>query len=93
MFVTSGGDNLITGGEGADRFWIASATIAESTNTINDFTIGEDIIGIAGLGIGFDDVNLVQQEDNTLISVDGEELATLMGVNANNLSTDNFAFG
>ena len=92
VFVTFGGDNLITGGEGADQFWIASATIPESTNMVDDFTAGEDVIGIAGLGIGFDDVSLVQQDDNTLISAGGEELATLMGVNADNLSADNFAF-
>lgn len=92
VFITSGGDNLITGGEGADQFWIASAAIPESTNTIDDFTAGEDVIGIAGLGVGFDDVSLLQQDGNTSIGADGVELATLMGVNADNLSTDNFAF-
>ena len=93
IFVTSGGDSLITGGEGADRFWIASAAIPESTNIVEDFTSGEDVIGIAGLGIGFDDVSLVRQDDNTLISADNNELATLMGVNSDSLSADNFAFG
>ena len=93
VFVTSGGDNLITGGEGADQFSIASAAIPESTNTIEDFTVGEDVIGIAGLGVGFDDVSLVQQDNNTLISAGDDELATLMGVNADSLSADNFAFG
>ena len=92
IFVTSGGDNLITGGEGADQFWIASAAIPESTNTIDDFMSGEDVIGIAGLGIGFDEVSLVQQDSNTLISAGGEDLATLMGISANDLNADNFAF-
>ena len=92
IFVTSGGDNLITGGEGADQFWIASAAIPEITNMVDDFTAGEDVIGIAGLGIGFDEVSLVQQDGNTLISAGDDELATLMGINADNLSADNFAF-
>ena len=93
IFATSGGDNLITGGAGTDQFWIASAAIPESVNIIDDFTIGEDVIGIAGLGIGFDDVNLVRQADNTLISSNDDELAILMGVDAECLSADNFAFG
>ena len=92
IFATSGGDNLITGGVGADQFWIASATIPESTNMVDDFVSGEDVIGIAGLGVGFDEVSLTQQEDNTLISAGGEDLATLMGINADDLSADNFAF-
>ena len=92
IFVTSGGDNLITGGAGADQFWIASAAIPESTNMVDDFVSGEDVIGIAGLGVGFDEVSLVQQDDNTLISAGGEDLATLMGINADDLSADNFAF-
>ena len=92
IFVTSGGDNLIAGGEGADQFWIASAAIPESANVVDDFTVGEDVIGIAGLGIGFDDVSLVQQDDNTLISAGDDELATLMGVSADSLTADNFAF-
>lgn len=92
VFVTSGGDNLISGGEGTDQFWIASAAIPQSTNMVDDFTAGEDIIGIAGLGVGFNEVNLVQQDDNTLISAGDDELATLMGISADSLTADNFAF-
>ena len=54
---------------------------------------GEDVIGIAGLGVGFDEVSLVQQDNNTLISAGGEDLATLMGISADDLNADNFAFG
>ena len=93
FFATSGGDNLITGGVGADQFWIANAAIPESPNTVTDFTSGEDVIGIAGLGIGFDDLAFTQQDDNTLISVDDSELVILTGVNSNSLSAANFAFG
>lgn len=93
IFATSGGDNLITGGAGADQFWIASASIPASTNSIDDFTLGEDVIGIAGLGVGFDDVSLVQQEDNTLVSAGDNDLAVLLGVDSTSFSADNFAFG
>jgi D-alanyl-D-alanine carboxypeptidase len=92
FFATSGGDNIITGGEGADKFWIAVAEIPDAANTITDFTIGEDVIGIAGLGISFADISITGQENNTLIAVDGIDLGILQGINANSLTVDNFAF-
>ncbi len=91
FFAASGGGNVITGGEGADQFWIAVAETPDAANTITDFTIGEDVIGIAGLGISFADVNITQQEDNTLIAVGGVNLGILQGINASSLSVDNFA--
>ncbi|MEO0933799.1 MAG: beta-propeller domain-containing protein [Cyanobacteria bacterium J06641_2] len=93
FFATSGGDNIITGGAGADQFWIATAETPDSANIITDFTSGEDVIGIAGLGIGFDDLSITQQEDNTLIAANGSDLGILQGVGADGLMADNFAFG
>ncbi|WP_157259800.1 hypothetical protein [Chamaesiphon minutus] len=34
------GGNSLTGGAGADQFWIANAEIPKSANTVTDFTIG-----------------------------------------------------
>ena len=90
FFITSSGDNTITGGVGADQFWIATAEIPEAANTITDFTSGEDVLGIAGLGIGFEDLSITQQDDNTLIAANGSDLAILQGVDS--LMADNFAF-
>jgi len=90
LLATSDGDNLITGGEGADQFWIASATIPDNPNNIIDFD-SEDVIGIAGLGISFEDLSLTQQQGNTLISFGDDDLALLSGVNSDSLSADNFA--
>ena len=92
FFTMSGGDNIITGGEGADQFWIATAETPESANIITDFTSGEDALGIAGLGIGFDDLSITQQDDNTLIVANNSELVILQGINADSLIADNFAF-
>ena len=92
FFVTSGGDNTVTGGEGADQFWIASAEIPESVNIITDFTSGEDVIGLAGLGIGFADITLTQQENDVSIGTDSNNLALLENVNIVDLSADDFAF-
>ena len=41
--------------------------VINSANSTIDFD-SEDIIGIAGLGISFEDLNLTQQQGNTLIS-------------------------
>ena len=91
FFTTSGGNNIVTGGEGADQFWIAVAETPDAANTITDFTIGEDVIGISGLGIGFADVSITQQEDNALIIVDGINLGILQGIESNSLDVDKFA--
>ncbi|MBE9215028.1 pre-peptidase C-terminal domain-containing protein [Plectonema cf. radiosum LEGE 06105] len=92
FFALSGGDNIITGGAGADQFWIATAEIPQAANIITDFTLAEDVLGIAGLGIGFDDLSITGQDDNTLIAVNGSDLAILQGIGAASLNADNFAF-
>ena len=93
FFATRSGNNIITGGAGADQFWIATAETPLSANIITDFSSSEDVIGIAGLGIGFDNLSITQQEDNTLIAVNGSDLAILQGISVDSLIADNFAFG
>jgi len=57
FFTLAGGNNLMTGGTGADQFWIANAGIPDTPNTITDLTLGEDVIGIAGFrDLSFDDL-------------------------------------
>lgn len=93
FFMTGGGDNIISGGAGADQFWIAVAQTPETTNAIADFTNGEDVIGIAGLGIGFEDLTITQQGNNTLITSNGTDLAILQGINANDLVVRQISVG
>ena len=90
FFVTSGGENIITGGTGADQFWIVSGEIPDAVNIITDFTSGEDVIGIAGLGISFDDLSISQQGDDALITASGSDLAILQGIEATTLVADDF---
>ncbi|MEM8777478.1 MAG: metallophosphoesterase [Cyanobacteria bacterium P01_G01_bin.49] len=92
FFVTYGGDNIVTGGAGADQFWVASAELPGAANIITDFALGEDVIGVAGLGIGFDDLVIAQSSDNTLISTETQDLAVLSGVEAQSLVAENFVF-
>ena len=91
-FFLLGGDNVITGGAGSDSFWLAVAEIPESANTITDFELGIDVLGIGGLGIGFEDLTLTQNGADTSIGLGEDELAKLLGFNAGSLSADNFAF-
>ena len=92
FFTTNGGNNTMTGGEGADQFWIATAEIPESANTITDFTKSEDVIGIAGLGIGYGDISITPQENDALISANNSDLGIIQNVDANSLSESDFTF-
>ena len=92
FFFTAGGDNTVTGGEGVDQFWIATAEFPDAANTITDFAINEDVIGIAGLEIGFGDLALTQQGNDALIASNGNDLALLEDINITDLSEIDFTF-
>ncbi|MBD3883699.1 hypothetical protein IFO70_18205 [Phormidium tenue FACHB-886] len=91
FYVGIGGDNLITGGEGADQFWIANDVRPRAANTITDFEIGKDVIGIARLGIDFSGLNQTETEGGLLLAAAGTNLAVLQGI-SNPLSANSFAF-
>lgn len=94
MLFAGSGSNSLTGGKGADQFWIANASIPTSYNIIIDFELGVDSIGIGGLSDvdSFEDVSLMQQGDDTRISVLGNDLALLKNIEATALSGSNFVF-
>ena len=92
LFVGTGGGNFLSGGAGADQFWIANAEIAASSNTILDFQIGTDVIGIQGaksLGISSTTLKLTQIGADTSIDFGGKSLALLTGIQASSLNTSN----
>ena len=87
------GDSVITGGSGADAFWIANAGFPTEANTITDFTSGEDVLGIAGIGAGdISDLDIAPSGNNSAIAFDGNDLAILLGVEANTLTNADFSF-
>lgn len=91
FYVQSGGDNLLSGGAGADQFWIANAELPSTANTILDFQVGTDVIGILGsasLGISASTVNLSQVGSDTQIAFGGQTLAVLGGIEATSLNPD-----
>jgi hypothetical protein len=99
LFVGTGGGNILSGGAGADQFWIANAEIPNAANTIVDFQIGTDVIGIQGaksLGIGATSLKLTQVGADTSIDFGGQTLAVLTGIQASSLTPGNasqFVFG
>ncbi|WP_235335093.1 phytase, partial [Aphanizomenon flos-aquae] len=94
--VSLGGGNLISGGAGADQFWIVNAELPSSANTVLDFQLGTDVIGIQGavsLGITTSTLQLNQVGADTAIIFNNQTLATLTGIQASSLSlTDSKQF-
>ncbi len=88
FFITDGGENVLTGGVGADTFWIATGELVTSPNTISDFTLNEDLIGLGGSGAtSASDLEFRQIGADTVISLFGFELAILQSIQANILET------
>ena len=82
-----GGNNTLTGGSGNDLFIIG---FPSSLNIITDFTKGSDKIAVSGAS--FSQLDFVQDNRNTLIKLktNGQQIGTLLNVNASQLSADSF---
>jgi Ca2+-binding RTX toxin-like protein len=76
------GNDTVVGGQGIDTFVLA---IGDGTDTITDFTVGTDLIGLAN-GLSFGQLTF---EDNQ-IQVAGEVLASLAGVETTTLTAESF---
>jgi Ca2+-binding RTX toxin-like protein len=86
------GNDLLIGGQGSDRFFILNEELPESANQVADFTQGEDLIALQGFELGFANLNLRQEDENTVIKALDKELAILLGINSDSLTADDFLF-
>ncbi len=93
ILVGGFGDDTLTGGAGKDRFRFAPST---STDTITDFTIGEDAIELVK-GLKLSDLQITQGVGATVINfqpaslfASDKPLAVLTGVNAATLTPNSF---
>jgi serralysin len=89
FFVGTGGGNLISGGASVDQFWIANGDTPAAANTILDFQVGTDVIGIQGatsLGISASTLVLTQVGADTSIGFGGQTLAILKGIQSSSLT-------
>lgn len=94
FYVQSGGNNVLTGGAGADQFWVVNAEIPTAANTISDFVLGTDVVGIGG----YQKADLTFSQDaqsNAILAVKGTNVATFLGITQAQLQTesDKFVFG
>jgi glycerophosphoryl diester phosphodiesterase len=100
FFVGAGeGDNLLTGGSGADQFWITNSDngLPSIANAIADFNRAEgDVIGFDNTSLSYgalgEDWNLRQAGNDTVIEAFGRDLAILQGIRADSLTEANFVF-
>lgn len=89
LFAGSG-DSTLTGGAGKDQLWIVAGDVPGAANTVTDFQLAEDVLGL-GAGLAFANLEITQSGSDTLISFkDSTPIATLTGVEANDLSIANF---
>ena len=79
------GDDF-SGGRGSDTFVLAAG---EGTDTIVDFEVGVDFIGLAG-GLTFGALSISQSGANAAIAFNGETLAVLNGISASALDASSF---
>ncbi|MEA5576822.1 choice-of-anchor I family protein [Anabaena sp. UHCC 0451] len=90
FYVQEGGGNILAGGAGADQFWILTGDLPSAANTILDFEMGTDVLGIAGQGAGFDFTDLTLSGNS--IMVGSTTIAMLNGIDTTSLTAANFAF-
>lgn len=97
-FIVGGvGNDLINGGDGDDQLWGKSGAdqfVLQSTygqDTIFDYVDGVDSFVLAG-GLEFSDLTITQGVDRVGLEITdtGEDLASLMGVNANDIGIEDF---
>jgi ketosteroid isomerase-like protein len=82
------GDDILIGGPGKDIFVLARG---EGSDLILDYTHGEDRLGLLR-DLTFAELVITQEGDDVTIKIaeTGELLATLMGVNASDITEDDF---
>ena len=82
-----GGNDTLNGGNGNDIF-VLSRT-GNGTDTIQDFAVGQDQIGLLG-GLSFGQLSFANVNGSAAIRLGTETLALLTGVTANQLVASNF---
>ncbi|TNE66577.1 MAG: hypothetical protein EP335_03160, partial [Alphaproteobacteria bacterium] len=81
-------DDTFTGGAGADVF---RPGVLWGDDTITDFCADDDLIDVRAIGVfTMDDLTIIQQGADTVITFGANDSITLTGVNASDLGIGNF---
>ncbi|MBD2679991.1 SdiA-regulated domain-containing protein [Nostoc paludosum FACHB-159] len=81
------GDDLLNGGNGRDTFVLTRNS--NGTDTIQDFTLGQDFIGLSG-GLSFAQLTFADVNSSAAILFGNDTLGLLAGVKANQLVESSF---
>nr|MDZ8062740.1 phytase [Nostoc sp. EkiNYC01] len=93
LFAGIAGGNRLSGGTGADQFWVANGSLPTSKNIVTDFTSGINKIGLGGIGVTqFSGLTLLQQGSDTLVKTGNTELVVLLGITSTGLTANDFVF-
>ncbi|WP_099592868.1 calcium-binding protein [Paramylibacter kogurei] len=85
------GDDVLRGGRGQDTFVFFQNT--DGQDTIRDFDANGDVIALPDFIGGFEELQLTQQRNGTLITIAGEGFSIkLRGVDADDITADDFIF-
>jgi Ca2+-binding RTX toxin-like protein len=86
------GNNILVGGTGIDRFWLAENNLPQAQNTILDFEVGVEKLVFTDVAevTEFDDLTLTDTADGVLIQVGEKDRALLLGVSEDDLSEGDF---
>ena len=92
FFVGTGkGNNLITGGDNADQFWILTDAVPDKANIITDFDSAQgDVVGIANTSVDFGSLEFVADGENTIVRAWDADLAILVGIEPSQISESDF---
>ncbi|MBD2727534.1 esterase-like activity of phytase family protein [Nostoc sp. FACHB-892] len=93
LFAGQQGGNRLSGGTGADQFWIANASLPTSKNIITDFTTGIDKIGLGGISFTqLRTLEVFQAGSDTIVKTGNIELVSLLGITSASLTANDFTF-
>lgn len=83
------GNDTVTGGAGSDVF-VFNHT-APATDVITDFTEGQDVVSVRGLGLAYESLSISDTSEGVMI-IAGQEHILLAGVHAATLNEGDFRF-
>ncbi|XWK88442.1 MAG: choice-of-anchor I family protein [Phormidium sp.] len=87
LLIGGNGNDILNGGAGRDIF--ALMRNGNGTDTIEDFTIGQDKIGLSG-GFDFEELSFVDVNGSAAIRFGSNTLAVLTGMNSDLLTRSSF---
>jgi D-alanyl-D-alanine carboxypeptidase len=91
VLIDVDGGDWLTGGDGSDQFWVGNGQ--QGRTIVMDFRANQDRLKFLQLGVTYNNLNIRDSQEGASITYQGQQLATLIGVKATSLTSNNFEFG